>query len=82
MMYIMDEEGWRSSGGGMFTNIFRSHGESMGAGINFGINKVGASWQLWVWGGWAFVGLRGPGGEACRLRLVPRLLRQSLGASL
>lgn len=40
-MYIWDEEGFRSSGGGMFSNIFRSHGEHMGASLNFGINKVG-----------------------------------------
>lgn len=41
MMYLADEEGMRSAGGGMFTNIFRLHGERMGADANIGINKVG-----------------------------------------
>lgn len=39
-MYLADEEGMRSAGGGMFSNIFRMHGERMGAGANIGINKV------------------------------------------
>jgi hypothetical protein len=39
MYYIMDEEGFRS-GGGLFSNIFRSRGERMGAGANIGVNKV------------------------------------------
>ncbi len=40
MLYIMDEEGFRT-GGGMFANVFRTRGEHMGAAANIGINKVG-----------------------------------------
>ncbi|PRW57643.1 plasma-membrane proton-efflux P-type ATPase isoform B [Chlorella sorokiniana] len=40
MMYMMDDEGFRSRGGGMFSNIFRMHGENIGAGLNLGINKM------------------------------------------
>ncbi|KAL4418761.1 hypothetical protein ABPG77_005772 [Micractinium sp. CCAP 211/92] len=43
MMYLADEEGMRSAGGGMFTNIFRLHGERMGADANIGINKMSMS---------------------------------------
>jgi hypothetical protein len=50
MYYIMDEEGFRS-GGGLFDNIFRSRGERMGAGSNFGINKVRSSMCDCVFGG-------------------------------
>lgn len=49
MYYIMDEEGFRS-GGGLFDNIFRSRGERMGAGSNFGINK-GSMSRVSVGGG-------------------------------
>ncbi|PSC74572.1 plasma-membrane proton-efflux P-type ATPase [Micractinium conductrix] len=43
MMYMLDEEGFRTSRGGMFGNVFRTRGERMGAGAGIGVNKMSMS---------------------------------------
>ena len=77
MMYIGDEEGFRS-GGGVFSNIFRAHGENLGAGINLGVNKVGRA-ARGVWAGW--VGGRGTRARPAMCNRCPNPVGGSSGGN-